>query len=146
MAIFGSSRARPVHWLNTGLTEARRVGRLYGKDIKALATGFLVDGGVFGKQFHSLPFFLTCNYCVASEVQKGAVTLLWSDGAVAFQQMQVEREVKGEAAFLQLIAESSIEKLDYSLLLLDRWPGSVPKLTLAAKSPKPNDRVSKTIR
>ena len=49
MAIFGSRASRPVHWLSTGLAEARRVGRIHGRIQgvqRAIATGVLIDGGL----------------------------------------------------------------------------------------------------
>jgi hypothetical protein len=128
-------------WLDTGLTEARRVGRIHGEQGSGLASGFLFDGALISEAYQSLPLFLTCNHCVGGSSQ--TLGIPWSSGAVVFQQMQTDPSVQGEAAFLQLLAESPSDELNYSLLLLDRWPGKVADLRIAPKSPQPelNDRV-----
>jgi hypothetical protein len=134
MAIFGNNTSRPVHWLDTGLTEARRVGRIHSEQGAGLATGFLFDGGLISAAYQSLPLFLTCNHCVGGSTQASGIP--WSSGAVVFQQMQSDPQVRGEAAFLQLLAESPPSELNYSLLLLDRWPGKVADLRMAPRSPQ----------
>jgi hypothetical protein len=141
MAIFGSRASRPVHWLNTGLVEARRVGRIHGEQERAIATGFLADGGLISDEFKSLPLFLTCNHCVSGASRREPKAIPWSDGAVVFQQMQTDPSLKGEAAFLQSLSDSPVNQLNYTLLLLDRWPGAVADLKVAPKRPQRDDKV-----
>jgi hypothetical protein len=140
MAIFGDRASRPVHWLNIGLKEARRVGRVQGEK-GAVCSGFLIDGALISEAYQSLPLFLTCNHCVGGASQTSGIP--WSSGAVVFQQMQTDPSVQGEAAFLQLLGESNVDELNYSLLLLDRWPGKVDELKVAPTGPQPehHDRV-----
>lgn len=141
MAIFGSSASRPVHWLNTGLIEARRVGRIHGAQERPIGTGFLLDGGLINDELKSLPLFLTCNHCVSGARRGPVVGVPWSEGAVVFQQLQNDPSVKGEAAFLQSLSDSLPAELNYTLLLLDRWPGSATDLKIAPMKPNPNDKV-----
>jgi hypothetical protein len=140
MAIFGTRTSRPVHWLQTGLVEARRVGRIHSKDGRVISTGFLFDGALVGDEFKSLPLFLTCNHCVAGARSEGP-GIPWSEAAIVFQQMQTDPSTKGEAGFLQSLSESPVSALNYTLLLLDRWPGAVNELKLAPKQPSSDDRV-----
>jgi len=141
MAIFGTHTSRPVHWLQTGLLEARRVGRIHNKDGHALATGFLLDGGLLGEEFRSLPLFLTCNHCVAGSGNRHEFAIPWPEAAIVFQQMQTDPSVKGEASFLQSLSESAPHQLNYTLLLLDRWPGTVGDLKIAPRLPLPESKV-----
>jgi hypothetical protein len=141
MAIFGSRASRPVHWLNTGLVEARRVGRIHGERVRAIATGFLIDGGLINDELQSLPLFVTCNHCVSGAARRDPNSIPWSDGAVVFQQMQTDPSVKGETAFLQSLSDSPVNELNYTRLLLDRWPGAVTDLKVAPRKPQLNDKV-----
>jgi hypothetical protein len=141
MAIFGTRTSRPVHWLNTGLVEARRVGRIHKKDGHAVATGFLLDGGLIDEEFSSLPLFLTCNHCVAGARNHHKWAIPWAEAAIVFQQMQGDAPGKGEAVFLQSLSDSPPEELNYTLLLLDRWPGTVDGLKVAPRHPSSEDKV-----
>jgi hypothetical protein len=141
MAIFGTQTSRPVHWLQTGLREARRVGRIHNRDGQALATGFLLEGGLVNQELRSLPLFLTCNHCVASSTSRHEFAVPWSEAAIVFQQQQTDPSVKGEAAFLQSLSESPAYQLNYTLLLLDRWPGTVGDLKIAPRRPVPKAKV-----
>ena len=58
-----------------------------------------------------------------------------------FQQLQADPPAKGEATFLQSLSESAPEELNYTLLLLDRWPGTVGELAIAPRRPSPRDQV-----
>jgi hypothetical protein len=140
MAIFGSHTSRPVPWLQTGLGEARRVGRIHGKTGRPHATGFLFDGALMGSEFSGLPFFLTCNHCVAGPGVPFQSAIPLSDAAIVFQQLQTD-SAKGEASFLQSLSESPHNELNYTLLLLDRWPGTVGEVKLAPKRPSPGDKI-----
>ena len=79
--IFGSRVSRPTHWLKTGLTHARRVGRV---DIKTenrsgvVGSGFLVEGGLLGQAFKGLPIFLTARHVISPGFNGSAdVTILF---------------------------------------------------------------------
>lgn len=141
MAIFGSRSSRPIHWLSTGIEEARRVGRIHSRDVP-IGTGFLFDGCLIDDAYKELPLLLTCNHCVSGTGDRHPAATPWSKAAVVFQQMQAA-PAKGEAGFLLVLAESPVEGLNYTLLLLDRWPGPVSPLKLAPKRPQPEtgDRV-----
>ena len=141
MAVFGSDQSRPAQWLKAGLAQARRVGRV---DIRhegtlAVGSGFMVDGGVFDQAYSGLPLFLTARHVLPP--YSGAAVPLPVDATIVFEGMFDDTSLRITAAFRRVLAESSADRLNYAVLLLDRWPGTVPDLLLAPQLPAAGERV-----
>jgi hypothetical protein len=137
MAVWGSRQARPTHWLKTGLTQARRVGRV---DIKSedhsnpLGSGFLLEGSLLGQAFKGLPIFLTCKHVIEATSPSGDVTIL-------FEAMLADQSPRVTAKCHHVLIDSPTDDLNYALLLLDRWPGTVADLLLAPRAPQPGAKI-----
>jgi len=138
--IWGSRVSRRTHWLKTGLTQARRVGRVDTKsegDSRGVGSGFLVEGSLLGQAFKGLPIFLTCSHVVG-----GAETgVSPADVTILFEAMLEDPSPRVTAKCHHVLIDSPTEHLNYALLLLDRWPGTVGDLLLAPRTPQPEDKV-----
>ena len=106
-----------------------------------MATGFLFNGRLISDELNNLPLFLTCNHVTSLRGDNPFHSLPPSELAVDFPQMKGDGAAKGEASFLQSLCESPTRELNYTLLLLDRWPGSVEDPKIAPRSPKHPDNV-----
>src|SRR5262249_37985689 len=137
MPIFGTTAQRPTHWVKTGLVQARRVGRVDRKE-GPVGSGFLVDGSLFGAAFDRLPFFVTAGHVIGSSPP----AVGFSDVTIAFDGMFEDASPRITAKCHHILTESAIDKLNYTLLLLDRWPGSVADLLLAPQRPTPAAKIS----
>jgi hypothetical protein len=140
MAVFGSALSRPNHWLKTGLTQARRVGRVDVREIQAgaVGSGFLVEGSLFGQAFQGLPLFLTCRHVIEA---KGPSLSSASEMTILFEGMFDDASLSVTAKCHHVLIDSPTDRLNYALLLLDRWPGMVPDLLLAPRLPEPGTKV-----
>jgi Trypsin-like peptidase domain/TIR domain len=136
--IFGSATQRPTHWVKTGLVQARRVGRVdrVGRaDIEkdyGIGSGFLVDGRIFGQAFDGLPLFVTAGHVIGSSDP----AIAFSDVTIVFEGMFDDASPRITAKCRQGLIESPRDRLNYTLLLLDRWPGTVADLLLAPQRPE----------
>jgi hypothetical protein len=138
--IFGAETQRPTNWVKTGLLQARRAGRVdrVGRaDIEkdyGIGSGFLVDGRIFGQAFDGLPLFMTAGHVIGSSSHTAAA---FSDVTIVFEGMFDDASPRITAKCHQVLTESPKDKLNYTLLLLDRWPGTVADLLLAPQRPEP---------
>jgi TIR domain/Trypsin-like peptidase domain len=132
--IFGSATQRPTHFLKTGLAQARRVGRVDTYDGRPVGSGFLVDGSIFGQAFDGLPIFVTAGHVIGTS---NLAALPFSEATVVFEGMFDDASPRITAKCHQVLIESPLDKLNYILLLLDRWPGTVADLLLAPERPEP---------
>jgi TIR domain-containing protein/trypsin-like peptidase len=143
--IFGTRRSRPLSWLKAGTDHGRRVGRVHGPlqgaEAQALGTGFLLDGELFDARLASLPLFLTCNHVVRSAGDSSQWALRHEDASVVFEGMFDDGSPSLSARFLEVVASSPSDQLNYTLLLLDRWPGAVTEMALAPQAPEAKDPV-----
>ena len=135
MAIFGNRESRLSHWLKTGLTQARCVGRL-DVDQNALASGFLVNGALFNDALADVPLFLTCQYVIDDGKKKGRFS-----ASVLFEGMFEDASPRVTATCQQVLIDSPIKELNYAVLLLDRWPGAVGDLVVAPARPELHTKV-----
>jgi TIR domain/Trypsin-like peptidase domain len=131
--IFGSTLSRPSHWLKTGLTQARRVGRIDIINSGPIGSGLLIEGSLLGEAFKNLPIFLTCKH-VIDGVSSHDVTVL-------FEGMFEDPSRRITANCHQILIDSPLRELNYALLLLNRWPGTVGDLLLAPRTPQPGAKV-----
>lgn len=107
-----------------------------------VGTGFLLDGELFDARFRGLPFFLTCNHVVQSSGDHSSEwALRHEDAAVVFEGMFDDGSASVSASFLEVVASSSMDELNYTLLLLDRWPGAVADLAVAPTVPEATEPV-----
>lgn len=138
MAVFGSARSRPSHWLKTGLTQARRVGRVdtKRKDFRGVGSGLLVEGTLFGQAFKDLPIFLTCRHVIYPQLDAGSHPSSAPDLTILFEGMLEDTSPRVTAKCHHVLIDSPSESLNYALLLLDRWPGTVADLLLAPQVPQ----------
>ena len=143
MTVFGSERSRPTHWLKTGLAQARRVGRVEArlKHQRFVGSGFLVEGSLFGQAFSDLPLFLTCRHVIAALISADPTPASAPDLAVLFEGMFEERSSRVTAKCHHVLMDSPVEQLNYALLLLDCWPGTVAELILAPRRLEPGEKV-----
>jgi hypothetical protein len=142
--IFGNREARPINWLKTGTDHARRIGRVRESAHPEVGgTGFLLDGGLFDDHLRELPFFLTSNHVVGRRGDDSYFPLAihYEDAFVVFEGMFDDDSVSVSSRFDQVLASSSVNKLNYTLLLLDRTPGAVTDLVLAPQVPQPSESV-----
>jgi hypothetical protein len=133
--IFGNRTSRPTNWLKAGLDHARRVGRIEGSGF-IKATGFLLNGEMFDDRFRNLPLFLTCNHTVhAPEGPAHSGSLAHEDALVVFQGMFDDTSPNVSSRFEQVLSFSLVADLDYTLLLLQRWPGPVRDIAVSPRLP-----------
>ena len=135
--IFGNRRSRPTNWLKAGLDHARRVGRIEALGSGGIrATGFLLDGEMFDDRFRHLPFFLTCNHVIYSPEDAASSGAIPHDNAlVVFQGMFDDTSPNVSSRFEQVLSSSPIDRFNYTLLLLQRWPGPVSDIAVAPRLP-----------
>jgi hypothetical protein len=136
MAVFGTKRSRPTHWLKTGLVQARRVGRVQNAE-HGIGSGFLIDGSVIGNEFNGLPLFLTCRHVIG--FAQPALDI--SRTSMVFEGMYEDASPQVTARGCQILCDSPEDQLNYALLLLDRWPGSIPDTLIAPSAPKYGNKV-----
>ena len=141
--IFGNRRSRPTNWLKTGLDNARRVGRIQASGGGGVvATGFLLDGEMVDESLADLPLFLTCNHVIRSPEQDssgGAIS--HEEALVVFEGMFDDSSQSVSSRCERVISFSPTDQLNYTLLLLARWPGPVKEIALAPQIPAQGDPV-----
>jgi hypothetical protein len=111
------------------------VGRVEVKPGNGIGSGFMMDGGSLGKHYADLPLFFT-----ARQVIPGRWRSLPSQLTVTFDAMTDDPQ-GGTANVERLLAASAQQDLNYSVVLLDRWPGSVLTVNLAPRDPEPGDPI-----
>jgi TIR domain/Trypsin-like peptidase domain len=143
MPIFGNTQQRPTHWLKTGLAQARRVGRVEqkGSEGRGIGSGFVVDGSVFGQALDRLPIFVTAGHVISSGIPSGLVVEASDNVTIVFQGMFDDTSPRITAECRQVLAGSMINELNYTLLLLDHWPGPVADLLVAPRWPQPGSKI-----
>jgi hypothetical protein len=138
--IFGSCRSRPANWLKTGVDHARRVGRVEGSN--AIGTGFLLDGEIVDRRLSDLPVFLTANHVIHSPEQGST---RWSipheEALIIFEGMFDDSSENVSSRCEQVISFSPTDQLNYTLLLLRRWPGSISDIAVAPQVPSKGEPV-----
>jgi hypothetical protein len=142
MAIFGNTGQRPTHWLKTGLAQARRVGRVESRKFASgIGSGFVVNGSVFGQAFDRLPVFVTAGHVIGGIVKPIDISVPASDVTIVFEGMFDDASPRITAECHHCLIDSPVDKLNYTLVLLNRWPGTVPDLLLAPRRPKPGAKI-----
>ena len=102
-----------------------------------IGSGFLVEGSLLGQAFKGLPIFLTCKHVIGVAPYPSSP----ADVTILFEAMLEDPSPRVTAKCHHVLIDSPIEHLNYALLLLDRWPGTVSDLLLAPRTPQPEDKV-----
>lgn len=140
MAILGRDTSTPTHWLKTGLAHSRRVGKIHGES--AIGTGFAIDGSFFAENLSGQPLFVTATHCFRQQSEGASpYTPTIEEASVVFEGMFEDSTESIVCRFQQAIWQSSVDDLNVSLLLLDRFPGEFPIIDIAPSLPEPGDRV-----
>lgn len=131
MPVLGSNVAQPVHWLRTGLSQARRVARIDLKDDHysgGIGFGLLIEGATLRLPLNGLPLLLTC----AHVVDWGQRAIAPSDLTIVFEGMFEDATARMTTKCLGVVLQSPVDEFDYALLVLDRWPGKAPPAAACA--------------
>jgi hypothetical protein len=99
----------------------------------------LIEGSLFGEAFKDLPIFLTARHVIVSGSPSSSLDV--SDATVLFEAMLEEPSQRITAKCHHALIDSPLEELNYALLLLDRWPGTVGDLLLAPRRPEPGAKI-----
>jgi hypothetical protein len=131
--IFRNRRTRPFHWLKLGTERGQMAGRVQiGQNI---GSGLVMDGGVVGERYAGLPLFFTALHVIPGEFRS-----LPKDITIIFDALTDDPQ-GGMARVERLLAASPANQLNYSVALLDRWPGRVPPVNLCPRNPAPGDLI-----
>ncbi|MCL4813784.1 MAG: TIR domain-containing protein [Vicinamibacteraceae bacterium] len=131
--IIRTRRTRPFQWLRLAMERGQIAGRV--QVGQTLGSGFLMDGALLGEGFAGLPFFFTARHVVP-----GPHRSLPADVTVRFDAL-TDDPLGGTAKVERLLTTSRVEELNYSVALLDRWPGHVSPVNLCPRAPAPGDLV-----
>lgn len=131
--IFHTKRSRPFQWLRLGTTYGRMAGRVHIGQV--VGSGFVIDGKVVGEQFTGLPLFFTARHVIPGEFRTLPKTL-----TIRFDALTDDPQ-GGTAGVERIMAVSPANELNYSLVLLDRWPGQVSPVNLCPRQPVPGDLI-----
>ncbi len=138
MAVLTDVRARQVHWLRAGLGHARRVARV---DVRGrgFGSGLLLDGVLLDPALADVPLLLTA-WHVFHNID-GTVHSEPNDATVLLEGMLDDRGEMPSAKIKRVLVQSPYRELNFTLALLDRLPGKVPRSLVAPQLPEPDDKV-----
>jgi len=100
----------------------------------------LIDGSLFGEALKDLPILLTCHHVIPGWRDVSPLSSL-SDVTVVFEGMLEDPSPRVTAKCHHILIEFASEQLNYTLVLLDRWPGVVADCLLAPQLPPPGSKV-----
>jgi len=131
--IFRQQRTRPVHWLRVALDRGQIAGRV--RIGGFVGSGFVLDGAIVGEAWQGLPLFFSARHVIPGEFRS-----LPENVTVKFDALTDDPQ-GGTAGIERVLALSAQDALNYSVSLLDRWPGQVPLVSLCPQTPVPGDLV-----
>ena len=131
--IYGQRSTRPFHWLKVAIERGQIAGRISIGNFQG--SGFLLDGGALGDDYAGLPLFFTARHVIP-----GPYRTLPKDITVTFDALTDDPQ-RGIANVDRLLASSPQSELNYSVLLLDRWPGTISSVNLCPRMPEQGDLV-----
>jgi TIR domain/Trypsin-like peptidase domain len=136
MAVMSRHAARQVNWLRAGLLHARRVAKV-SVDEHGTGSGLLLDGELVAPDLGQVPLLLTVGHVLGvgppDQPARRATALFEGllEDAATIPAANVER----------VLIASGPEELHFTLALLDRFPGVVPRTLLAPRLPRVDDQV-----
>ena len=131
--IFNDRRTRPIQWLKLGAECGKMAGRV--RIGSFLGSGFVIDGRVVGEAYAGLPLFFTARHVIPGEFRT-----LPRDVTIGFDALTDDPQ-GGSAGVERLLATSPARELNYSVVLLDRWPGQVSPVNLCPRPPIAGDSI-----
>jgi hypothetical protein len=131
--IFRNRRTRPFHWLGVGTERGRTIGRV--RLGQHAGSGCLLDGSIIGEHYVGVPLFFT-----ARQVIPGEYRTLPKDLTVTFDALTDDPQ-GGTTKVERLLAMSPVQHLNYSVALLDRWPGRISPVNLCPRDPVAGDLI-----
>lgn len=131
--IFRTRGTRPFHWLRLAIERGQMMGRVQVGN--TFGSGFVMDGAVVGESYAGLPLLFT-----ARHVLPGDFRTLPKELTVKFDAL-TDDPLGGTASVERLLAASPAAELNYSVSLLDRWPGRIAAVNLCPRDPRPGDLV-----
>jgi TIR domain/Trypsin-like peptidase domain len=95
----------------------------------------VIDGRWVGEKYAGLPLFFTARHVIPGD-------FLSLPKGIAIKFDALTDDVRGGTATVErLLAVSPLQDLNYSVALLDRWPGRVSPLHLCPQDPVPGDLI-----
>ena len=131
--IFRNRSTRPFHWLKLGTERGQMAGRVHIGQYTG--SGLIIDGRVAGERYAGLPLFFTARHVIPGEFRS-----LPKDLTITFDALTDDPQ-GGIARVERLLATSPPSELNYSVALLDRWPGRVSPASLCPRNPAPGDLI-----
>ena len=131
--IFRQHRTRPFHWLRVALQRGQMAGKVRIGDY--VGSGFVIDGAMVSDACAGLPLLFT-----ARHVLPGDYKSLPKNVNVTFDALTDDPQ-GGAASVERVLIVSPAEQMNYSVSLLDRWPGHVTPVNLCPQAPAPGDLV-----